>query len=346
MVDPRMLMAHQQAMMIAKQTYQLAVAQQAMRDAADECERGSAVSGWGGGGGRPSIAAPSVLGMGVNMNGTLGVGPFGMPPGAWPAGGGGSAARAMYAGGVYATCEIGVPSRGGTMGWSTTNSVYDGSFGASRAFRQGPGQQQHGPGGAAARESGVGTSGAAKWEGARQRTSTAATAPSSGGGQQQRPSAGAGGGARREEAVRRRLVGSPPSSWKGAQTADDVATVRPTGWHLENDGSGWHVTVDFTTRDEVHVTTHHIYYDARPRKSRKPATPSPPSSPSTSLPRRHVTVTPTDVPTVAFMTGAARVALVESLGGGSGILTGVVIGIPCRAPLSGDVRKPYEGGKI
>ncbi|KAH9041366.1 hypothetical protein EDB85DRAFT_1475745 [Lactarius pseudohatsudake] len=225
MVDPRMLMAHQQAMMIAKQTYQLAVAQQAMRDAADEWERGSAVSGWGGSGGRSSIAAPSVLGMGMNMgmnmNGNLGVGPFGMPPGAWPAGGGGSAARSMYAGSVYAASEIGVPSGSGAMGWSTTNSVYGESFGAprdrsSRAFRQGPGQQQHGPGGAPARESGGGTSGAAKREGARQRTRTA---PSSGGGQQLRASAGAGGGAgakRRGEVPG--LIGavSPPSSWKGA----------------------------------------------------------------------------------------------------------------------------------
>ncbi|KAH9070730.1 hypothetical protein EDB83DRAFT_2517874 [Lactarius deliciosus] len=222
MVDPRMLMAHQQAMMIAKQTYQLAVAQQAMRDAADEWERGSAVSGWGGGSGRSSIAAPSVLGMGMNMgmnmNGNLGVGPFGMPPGAWPAGGGGSAARSMYAGSVYATSDIGVPSGSGAMGWSTTNSVYGESFGAprdrsSRAFRQGPGQQQHGT---QARESGGGTSGAAKREGARQRTRTA---PSSGSGQQLRASAGAGGGAgvkRRGEAPG--LIGavSPPSSWKGA----------------------------------------------------------------------------------------------------------------------------------
>ncbi|KAH9024664.1 hypothetical protein EDB84DRAFT_1437306 [Lactarius hengduanensis] len=81
-----------------------------------------------------------------------------------------------------------------------------------------------------------------------------------------------------------------------------IATVRPTGWHPENNagGSGWHLTVDFRTRNKVHVTTHHIYYDAGPRKSQKPAAPSPPSSPSPSLPRRHVTVTATDVPIVAL----------------------------------------------
>ncbi|KAI9453526.1 hypothetical protein BJY52DRAFT_1189510 [Lactarius psammicola] len=223
MVDPRMLVAHQQAMMIAKQTYQLAVAQQAMRDAADEWERGSAISGWGGGGGRSSIASQSVLGMGMNMgmnmNGNLGVNSFGMPPGAWPAGGGGgSAARSMYAGSMYAASEIGVPGGGGGMGWSTTNSVYGESFGAprdrsSRAFRQGQ-APQHGP---AARESGGGTSGATKREGTRQRTKTA---PSSGGGQQLRASAGAGvgaaGGAKRRG--EQGLIGtvSPPSSWKGA----------------------------------------------------------------------------------------------------------------------------------
>ncbi|KAH9058273.1 hypothetical protein EDB87DRAFT_1685411 [Lactarius vividus] len=223
MVDPRMFMAHQQAMMIAKQTYQLAVAQQAMRDAADEWERGSAISGWGGGSGaRSSIAAPSVLGMGMNMGMNVnGVGPFGMPPGAWPAGGGGSAARSMYAGSVYAASEIGgVPGGGGAMGWSTTNSVYGESFGAprdrsSRAFRQGPGPQQHGPGGAQARESGSGTSGTAKREGARQRTRTA---PSSGGGQQLRASAGAGGAGAKRRGEAPGLVGavSPPSSWRGA----------------------------------------------------------------------------------------------------------------------------------
>ncbi|KAG7100065.1 hypothetical protein E1B28_001849 [Marasmius oreades] len=41
--DPRFLSAHQQAMMYAKQAYQMAVAQQAMAAAADEWERGSAV---------------------------------------------------------------------------------------------------------------------------------------------------------------------------------------------------------------------------------------------------------------------------------------------------------------
>lgn len=51
-VDLNYLAAHQQAMMIAKQTYQMAVAQQAMAAAGEEWERSSNVSGipsWGGG---------------------------------------------------------------------------------------------------------------------------------------------------------------------------------------------------------------------------------------------------------------------------------------------------------
>jgi serine/arginine repetitive matrix protein 2 len=215
MVDPRMFVAHQQAMMIAKQTYQLAVAQQAMREAGDEWERGSAVSGWGGGANRSSMASSSVLGMGMNMGMNMNPNHFGLPPAAWPTGGGGSAARSMYAGSVYAPSEAG---GGGGMGWSTTHSVYGESFGSprdrsSRGFRQSQGQQQqHGHG-----QGGGGASGAPKREGARQRTRTA---PSSGAGQQARASAAAaaaGGAKRRPDVPGPGLVGvvSPPSSWKG-----------------------------------------------------------------------------------------------------------------------------------
>ncbi|KAF8267397.1 hypothetical protein EI94DRAFT_1801735 [Lactarius quietus] len=214
MVDPRMFVAHQQAMMIAKQTYQMAVAQQAMREAGDEWERGSAISGWGGGNRSSMATSTSVLGMGMNMNTNMGVNPFGMPQGAWPMGGGagGSAARSMYAGSVYAASEA-----GGGMGWSTTNSVYGESFGAprdrtSRGFRQSS-AQQHGQGGGG---NGAGSSGVPKREGARQRTRTA---PSSGGGQLRAgagPAASAAGGMKkRGEAPGLVGVVSPPSSWKG-----------------------------------------------------------------------------------------------------------------------------------
>ena len=224
MVDPRMFVAHQQAMMIAKQTYQLAVAQQAMRDAGDEWERGSAISGWGGGGGggggsRSSMAASSVMGMGMNMGMNMNGNGFGMPPGAWPTGGGGggaSAARSMYAGSVYAASEVG-GGGGGGMGWST-NSVFGESFGSprdrpARGFRQSQVHQQQ--------QIGQGASGVPKREGARQRTRTA---PSSGAGQQARASAAAaaaGGVKRRAETPGPGLVGvvSPPSSWKGRSSS-------------------------------------------------------------------------------------------------------------------------------
>jgi hypothetical protein len=45
-MDPGMMMAHQQAMFMAKQAYQLAVAQQAMQAAGDEWERASHVGGY------------------------------------------------------------------------------------------------------------------------------------------------------------------------------------------------------------------------------------------------------------------------------------------------------------
>ncbi|KAI9453540.1 hypothetical protein BJY52DRAFT_1225536 [Lactarius psammicola] len=88
---------------------------------------GSAISGWGGGG-RSSIAAPSMPGMGLKMNANLGANPFGMPPRAWLTRGYGSAARSMYAGSVYVASEIGAPRGGAAMG-STTNSVHGDWFG-------------------------------------------------------------------------------------------------------------------------------------------------------------------------------------------------------------------------
>jgi serine/arginine repetitive matrix protein 2 len=246
MVDPRVLMAHQQAMLIAKQTYQLAVAQQAMRDAADEWERGSAISGWGGG--RSSVGTPSVLGlgmgMGLNMNMNMNVG-GGMGTGGFPGAAGGSlgipnvdgmgwpiggmagfpaanSARSMFpggggsgGGGLYAASDFG--GGGGSdrgTGWAT-NSVYGESFGAPRdrssriAARQNQASSQHmlSPG------SGASSPPGAKRDGPRPRTRTA---PSSGGGPGVRTSAV---GIKKRGGEGYGLVGpvSPPSSWKGQQ---------------------------------------------------------------------------------------------------------------------------------
>jgi hypothetical protein len=246
MVDPRVFAVHQQAMMIAKQTYQLAVAQQAMRDAADEWERGSAISGWTGG--RSSASTPNMLNMGMglnsnmNMGGGGGGGGMGGFPGAagsfamsgvggmWPGGGisgyPGNPARGMYSG--YAASEIGGGGGGGSRGW-TTSSVYGESFGAprdrpSRAQRQSNMQMSSSPLGPGNGNGSGGSSPGVKREGGRPRTKTA---PSSGGNATgQRASVavassagGPGHGKKKGDGPPSGygLVGavSPPSSWKG-----------------------------------------------------------------------------------------------------------------------------------
>ena len=248
MVDPRVFAVHQQAMMIAKQTYQLAVAQQAMRDAADEWERGSAVSGWTGG--RSSASTPNMLnmGMGMNMNMNMGGGGMGGYPGGtgsyamsgaggmWPGGAipgfSGNSARQMYNGNSYAASEVGGGGgiRGGGGGGWATSSVYGESFGAprdrpSRPPRQSTLVQVSSPLGSGNSSGGS----AVAVKGGRPRTRTAPSLGGSGGGGQR---AGPGPGAANSAGgsgpvnVKKRdgpgsggygLVGtiSPPSSWKG-----------------------------------------------------------------------------------------------------------------------------------
>ena len=65
--DPNFLIAHQHAMAIAKQAYQLAVAQQAMAAAGDEWERGSSVSAFGGMGMSPMGGMPGMMPGGYGM---------------------------------------------------------------------------------------------------------------------------------------------------------------------------------------------------------------------------------------------------------------------------------------
>jgi hypothetical protein len=240
MVDPRVFAVHQQAMMIAKQTYQLAVAQQAMRDAADEWERGSAISGWTGG--RSSASTPNMLNMGMGMNMNMGGGGGGMggfpgtggsfamsgAGGMWPNGGAsgfpGNSARGMYSG--YAASEIGGGGGGGSRGW-TTSSVYGESFGAprdrpSRAPRQSNAQMSSSPLGPGPGSGG--NSPGAKREGGRPRTRTAPSLVGNATGQ--RVSVAVASSAGGPGPVKKKgdgppsghgLVGtvSPPSSWKG-----------------------------------------------------------------------------------------------------------------------------------
>ncbi|KDQ31453.1 hypothetical protein PLEOSDRAFT_175853 [Pleurotus ostreatus PC15] len=118
--DPTFLVAHQQAMMYAKQAYQMAVAQQAMAAAADEWERSSNIGGFGSGGsvygGSMYGGSPSLPSMGMGMGG-WGSGMM-FPPGP----------RSMYGG--AAQSEYGGGMGGGGGGWGS-KSVYGESFGPS-----------------------------------------------------------------------------------------------------------------------------------------------------------------------------------------------------------------------
>ena len=128
--DPSFLMAHQQAMMIAKQAYQMAVAQQAMAAAADEWERGSAIGGYGGGGsvyGGSAYGgsnAPSMMGSPYNMMGMMQQGGrWASAASAYGGGGGGqmfNSSRSEYGGGGRTTGN-----------WSSSKSSYGEAFGPS-----------------------------------------------------------------------------------------------------------------------------------------------------------------------------------------------------------------------
>ncbi|KAH8094697.1 hypothetical protein BXZ70DRAFT_354120 [Cristinia sonorae] len=122
--DPAFLVAHQQAMMVAKQAYQMAVAQQAMAQANEEWERGSnATSAFGGG-----ASVYGGMNMGMGMGGSMGMNPMGQamfpPYGMWP-----NpmmfppTAQSMYAGSV-AGSDIG----GSTSAAWGTRSAYGGDL--------------------------------------------------------------------------------------------------------------------------------------------------------------------------------------------------------------------------
>ncbi|KAF8079228.1 hypothetical protein FPV67DRAFT_1444393 [Lyophyllum atratum] len=142
--DPNFVAAHQQAMMFAKQAYQMAVAQQAMAVAGDEWERGSNVGGFGGGGsvyggGGGSVyggASPSIVGSpyGISPMMNMGMG-MGMqsPNNAWstnsvvyP-----GPARSMYGGISGARSDYGGGGGAGGGQWNASKSSYGESFGPS-----------------------------------------------------------------------------------------------------------------------------------------------------------------------------------------------------------------------
>ncbi|KAF5311797.1 hypothetical protein D9619_002788 [Psilocybe cf. subviscida] len=149
--DPAYLAAHQHAMLVAKQAYQYAVAQQAMAAAADEWERGSTMGGLGGGsvyGGGGSVyggGGGSVYGGGspsmMNMNMMGGGG------GGWGATGSvyGGGARPMFGGSQLGVNEMMNSSRseyggggGRPQNWSSSRSSYGESFGPDQHARRGP----------------------------------------------------------------------------------------------------------------------------------------------------------------------------------------------------------------
>ncbi|KXN85740.1 hypothetical protein AN958_10923 [Leucoagaricus sp. SymC.cos] len=132
--DPNFMAAHQQAMMFAKQAYQMAVARQAMAAAADEWDRNSAVGGsvYGGPTSNASVmmGSPSPFNM-VNMGGMgngWSTGSVTFPNTPQSAYGGISSSRSEYGGG----------SGGMRSGnWSSARSTYGESFGPSDRARAG-----------------------------------------------------------------------------------------------------------------------------------------------------------------------------------------------------------------
>ncbi|KAJ7644718.1 hypothetical protein FB45DRAFT_299021 [Roridomyces roridus] len=133
--DPNYYAAHQQAMMMAKQAYQMAVAQQALALAADEWERGSTMgfgdrsSVFGGSTTGPAMMSPYGMGMGMQGGWT----PGGMslfPPAPMSMYGGGGARSEYGGGGGAARSEYG-GGGGNGGGWNSSRSVYGENFGPS-----------------------------------------------------------------------------------------------------------------------------------------------------------------------------------------------------------------------
>lgn len=132
--DHTFFAAHQQAMMIAKQAYQMAVAQQAMAAAGEEWERGSSVGGFSGGASRASVygggPSPPIMNspqpMPYGMMGMQNTGGWSTGSVMFPA-----SPRSMYGGVGSAQSEYGGGGGRGGSGWNSSRSVYGESFGPS-----------------------------------------------------------------------------------------------------------------------------------------------------------------------------------------------------------------------
>lgn len=134
--DPAFLAAHQRALVIAKQAYQMAVAQHAMQMAGEEWERGSNIgfnsggSVYGGGSGGSvygSGSGGSVYGSMGPMS-MMGMSNMGMliPPNPWAARS--SIAFPSSTGSVYGGINSSQSEYGGTAGGWDTRSVYGDLF--------------------------------------------------------------------------------------------------------------------------------------------------------------------------------------------------------------------------
>ncbi|KAF5383974.1 hypothetical protein D9757_006937 [Collybiopsis confluens] len=131
-IDPAMFAAHQQAMMYAKQAYQMAVAQQAMAAAAEEWDRGSTIgfSSSQSMYGMPPSALPSMMspGFGVGGNNNWSTGSMIFPAS--------SSRMSMYGSGAMS--EYGGNGGRGGGNWNSSKSVYGESFGPSSPSPRNP----------------------------------------------------------------------------------------------------------------------------------------------------------------------------------------------------------------
>ncbi|KAH0837839.1 hypothetical protein J3R83DRAFT_6051 [Lanmaoa asiatica] len=214
--DPTYLAAHQRALLVAKQAYQMAVAQHAMQMAGEEWERssnvgfgsggsvyggGSGGSVYGGGGGGSmygggsggSVYGGMVGGPGMAPMGMMGMPNMGMlmPPNQWARS---SVAFPSATTSVYGGISSSQSEFGGSGGWGT-RSAYGDSFGSSNSHSNYVGN-------------GVPNSTASAYGGSsRPRAVTGVAPPSTSSGQPTRVSG--------KGPVRNRAA--PPSSWKSGR---------------------------------------------------------------------------------------------------------------------------------